>query len=249
MLLQRAIIFRSKRLRKSHVFQSKYPYIEHNFEFTIDGEPFLINLLHLKAPNSKGIVFFLHGTLKHIQYHLPKTEFFIENNYDVLLMDYPTYGKSKGKLTEDLLHKVVETVYHKAIQTIQHTHHVILYGRSLGTALASNLATKIKASALVLVSPYFDMPDLFHQKVKLFPFRKLKFKLENHTYLPQVQCDTFIFHGNADKLIPIQLSKKLIPYLKSTHHFFEVENANHFNVHEHELYQSELSRILYQMYP
>lgn len=244
MLLQRAIIFQPKRLRKNHVFESEFPLTEYFFDFAIKEEKFLINVVHLKATSSKGLVFFLHGTLNHIQYHLPKAAVFIENNYDVVIIDYPTYGKSKGKLTEDLLHEVVEISFKKTVDAINHTGEVVLVGRSLGTALASNLATKINPKSLVLISPYYSMPDLFHHKIKLFPFKKLKFKFENHMYLPRVTCDTYIFHGNADKLIPIELAKKLIPHLKSPEHFIEIDKANHFDVHEKELYKERIKEIL-----
>ena len=244
MLLQRSIIFQPKRLRKNHVFKSKFPLTEYFFDFSIDKNEFLINAVHLKAENSKGLVFFLHGTLNHIEYHLPKAEVFIEHNYDVVLIDYPKYGKSKGKLTEDLLHKVVEISFQKTIEITKQTENIILVGRSLGTALASNLATKINPKHLVLISPYYSMPDLFNHKVKLFPFKKLKFKLENHSYIPCVSCDTYIIHGNKDKLIPIQLSQKLIPHLKNEEHFIEIPNADHFNVHEHEIYKLLIEKLL-----
>lgn len=244
MLLQRTIIFRHKKLKKTHVFKSKFPLEEYFFDFSIDKEEYLINAVHLKAENSKGLVFFLHGTLNHIDYHLPKAEIFIEHNYDVVIIDYPKYGKSKGKLTEDLLHKVVEISFQKTIEITKHTENIILVGRSLGTALASNLASKINPKHLVLISPYYNMPDLFNQKVKLFSFKKLKFKFENHTYLQCVNCNTYIIHGNKDKLIPIQLSQKLIPHLKNENHFIEIPNADHFNVHEHEIYKEFVKNIL-----
>ncbi|MBP6586329.1 MAG: hypothetical protein KA215_11770, partial [Flavobacterium sp.] len=109
MLLQRAIIFRAKRLPDQHVFKCEHPFTELFFDFKIKDEKFLINAVHLKANSSKGLVFFLHGTLNHIQYHLPKADIFLQHNLDVVIMDYPTYGKSKGKLTEALLYEVVET--------------------------------------------------------------------------------------------------------------------------------------------
>lgn len=244
MLLQRAIIFQPKQLPKHHVFVSDFPLTEYNFDFTIGKDAFSINMVHLKANNSKGLIFFLHGTLHHIQYHLPKANIFIEHNYDVVMIDYPKYGKSKGKLTENLLHEVVEISYNKTIEQLNHNGDVILVGRSLGTALASNLATKIKPNNLILISPYYSMPDLFNSKLKLFSFKRLKFKFENHTYLPDVACDAYILHGNKDKLIPIELSKKLIPYLKSEKHFIEIPDADHFNVHEHEIYQEFVKNML-----
>lgn len=244
MLLQRAIIFQPKRLPKKHVFKSDFPLVELFFDFEIDKHKFSINAVHLKSKNSKGLVFFLHGTLNHIQYHLSKTSIFLEQNYDVVLIDYPKYGKSKGRLTEDLLHKVVEISFQKTTELLAPTGHIFLVGRSLGTALASNLAQKVNPKNLILISPYYNMPDLFHQKVKLFPFKKLKFKLENNAYLPNVQCDTYIFHGNADKLIPIELSKKLIPFLKSPKHYIEIDQANHFDVHENPTFIKKIKEIL-----
>jgi pimeloyl-ACP methyl ester carboxylesterase len=243
MLIQRAIIFRSKRLPDTHVFTCEHPLTEFLFDFSIGKEKFLINAVHLKAQASRGLVFFLHGTLNHIQYHLPKADIFLQNNLDVVIMDYPTYGKSKGKLTEDLLHEVVEITFKKTIEKLNHTEDVYLVGRSLGTALASNLATKVHPKKLILISPYYSMPDLFNHKVKLFPFKKLKFKLENHTYLPHLTCDTYILHGNADKLIPIELAKKLIPLLKSPEHFIEIDKANHFDVHEKPAYKKVIKNI------
>lgn len=244
MIIQRSIIFRPKRLKKNHVFESNHPLTEYFFDFEINKEKFLINAVHIKAAQPKGLVFFLHGTLNNIQYHLPKSEIFIQHNYDVVMIDYPTYGKSKGKLTEDLLHQIVEASYQKTLEVLQNKGKVILYGRSLGTALASNLATKVIVDKLVLVSPYYSMPDLFNHKIKLFPFKKLKFKFENHTYLPNVPCDAYILHGNADKLIPISLAKKLIPFLKSEQHFVEIEKANHFDVHEKDAYKKVMKEIL-----
>ncbi len=243
MLLQKAIIFRSKRLPKNHVFKCEHPLTEFFLDFTIRDEKFLINAVHLQAKSSKGLVFFLHGTLNHIQYHLPKAAVFLQNNLDVVIMDYPTYGKSKGKLTEDLLHEVVEITFKKTIEKLNHTKDVYLVGRSLGTALASNLATKVHPKKLILISPYYSMPDLFNHKIKLFPFKKLKFKFENHTYLPRVNCDTYILHGDKDKLIPIELAQKLIPHLKSSQHFIVIPGADHFNVHEKSIYKEMVSRL------
>lgn len=243
MLLQRAIIFRGKRLPQNHVFKSEFPLEELNFKFKIEHENFLINAVHIKSKQAKGLVFFLHGTLHHIQYHLPKTHFFIENNYDVAMIDYPMYGKSKGKLTEVNLYEVVQQSYDKIIELFNPPK-IILYGRSLGTALATYLATKRMVDKLILISPYYSMPDLFNSKLPLFQFKKLKFKFENHEHLQNVHCETYIFHGTEDKLIPIHLSQKLIPYLKNEAHFIPIESANHFNVHEQEEYKNAMKNLI-----
>ncbi len=245
MLLQRAIIFRAKRLKPDHLFETEHPLDEYFFHFNIGAEKFAINTVHIKSPQPKGMIFFLHGTLNHIQYHLPKATVFIENNYDVVMMDYPTYGKSTGKLTEDLLHAVVEETYRQTLEKFGQPERVYFIGRSLGTALASRLATVFSPDGLVLISPYYSMPDLFrHKAAKVIPFKRLKFKLENHTYLPQVTCPAYIIHGTEDRLIPISLAQKLIPFLPSEEHFITVPEADHFNVHKKAMYLDWIQQLL-----
>lgn len=246
MLFQKQIIFRYKKLPQNFAFISTYKFDEFFLDFEIAKQAFSINVIHQKANTTtpKGVVFYLHGTLNNIQYHLSKTTFFLEQQYDVIIMDYPQYGKSKGVLKEDLLYDVVENVYCAMFNKIQNSGPVFIVGRSLGTALASNLASKVSASGLILISPYSNMPDLFSQKVKLFSFEKLKFKLENNVYLPMVKSDAYILHGTDDTLIPIALAHKLIPFLKHPDRFVSIDKANHFNIHEKDEFKTFVASIL-----
>lgn len=244
MLLDRHIIFRPKRLPQNHVFQSEYPITEYFLNLEVESNTFNINMVHLKSEQPKGWVFFLHGTLNHIQYHLPKANTFLEQQYDVVMMDYPKYGKSNGVLIESLLYRVVEQVYYSAKDIVKSDKKAIIAGRSLGTALASNLATKVAAEKVILISPFYSMPDLFKHKVKLFSFKNLKFKLENYAHIPKILGDTYILHGTADKLIPIELAQKLKPYLKSSKHFVIIDGANHFDIHEKEKFKHVIAEIL-----
>ncbi|MDB5228216.1 MAG: Abhydrolase protein [Bacteroidota bacterium] len=241
--LQRSIIFHPKKLAKDHVFKSDYPLTEYFFEFNIQGNDYFINVVHLRAENSKGLVFFLHGTFKNIQFAITRVEEYLLNHYDVVIMDYQGYGKSTGKLTEELLHDVVEMTFEKIKDELKYKGEIIICGRSLGTALASNLAGKVNPKKLILISPYYSMPDLFHYHSR-FNFPNLNFRFENYTYLPMVNCETFILHGDRDKLIPSKLSKKLIPHLKDQENYKEISGAGHFDVHTYPKYKEAIKNIL-----
>ena len=244
MLLDKNIIFRRKRLPQNHVFTANYPLEEYFFSMEINQHKFEINTVHVKSNKPKGWVFYLHGTKHHIQYHLAKIDTFLAQQYDVVMIDYPQYGKSNGILTEDTIYKVVEQTYFQSLQKIPLSGEMVLVGRSLGTALASNLATKITVKNTILISPYYSMPDLFQHKTKIFSFKKLNFKFENHSHLQQALGNIYILHGTADKLIPIMLAQKLQPLLKSAEYFFAIDNANHFNIHKKEKYRQIIADIL-----
>ena len=240
--LQHSIIFHPEKLTIDHIFKSEYPLTEYFFDFKIDGNDYLINTVHLRAENSKGLIFFLHGTFKNIQFAISRVEEYLLNNYDVVIMDYQGYGKSTGKITEELLHGVVEMTFDKIIEELKYNGDVIVCGRSLGTALASRLASTKTPKKLILISPYYSMPDLFrhHSRISF----NLDFRFENHTHLQKVNCETFILHGDKDKLIPSKLSKKLIAHLKDQENYKEISGAGHFDVHTYPQYKEALKNIL-----
>jgi pimeloyl-ACP methyl ester carboxylesterase len=238
------IIFRPRRLPPDFAFKSHYPLAEHQLDFRIGADEFRISVVHLKTSRPTGAVFFLHGNLHHIQYHLPRVEEFLKHRYDVFMMDYPGYGKSRGRFTEPLLHEVVEATYQKMLPEMKALGKVVIAGRSLGTALASGLASKVQPHKVILISPYYNMPDLFRHHSRFFSFQNLKFRFENNVYLQHSTCETFILHGAKDRLIPIALSMKLRPLLKDPGHYIEVPDGNHMNVHTCNAYRQALGRIL-----
>lgn len=248
MILEKFILFRNKRLPKTHVFKSDFPYDEHFHQLEFDNHKFSINAIHLKAKQPKGLVFFLHGTLKHIQYHIPLCYEFLQNHYDVYLLDYPTYGKSTGKINEAFLYQIVHQVYIESLKN-EHSKKInyekkIIIGRSLGTALASHLATKVKADELVLITPYYNMPDLIGHLLKRKKPAKLKTYLPNHEYIPNVKIPITIFHGTKDRLIPHSIAEKLKQHLKPNDSFITLSNSTHFNVHLHDDYKKKIKNIL-----
>ena len=248
MILEKFILFRNKRLPKSHVFKADFAYDEHFHALKIDDEHFSINAIHLKSDKPKGIVYFLHGTLNHIQYHIPLCYEFLHNNFDVYLLDYPTYGKSKGKISETYLYKIVQHVYDECLKNerskyVNYTKKIIV-GRSLGTALASNLATKATADELILITPYYNMPDLIGHLLKKKKPAKLKNYFPNHEHVPNVKIPITIFHGTKDRLIPHSIAEKLKQHLKPTDLFVTLPNSTHFNVHLHDDYKKKIKNIL-----
>ncbi len=248
MIFEKYILFRNTRRSSHYTFKSAFDYDEHFHHITIDDEKFLINAVHLKAQQPKGLVFFLHGTLKDIQYHIPLCYEFLENNYDVYMLDYPNYGKSKGKLHESYLYHIAQRVYQECIENdyskkINYSKKIIV-GRSLGTAIASNLAIHSHADNLILITPYYNMPDLISHILRRKKPLHLKNHFPNHKFVPEISIPITIFHGTNDKLIPHFIAEKLKQHLKQVDTFVTLPGANHFNVHLHTEYKNQIKNIL-----
>lgn len=248
MLLENQIIYRNRRLLKGYRFTSIFPYDEYFHEFKINQDKFLINALHLKAEQPKGLIFFMHGSFKHLQFHIPLCKEFLLNDFDVCLFDYPKYGKSRGKLHEQLLYKIADKILHLTLKNERSEEvlykRLILCGRSLGTAIAAHTALHTQAERLLLMTPYFNMKELIQLHLKRNDLPRLTQTFPNNQYLPKVQMPVTILHGDKDKLIPLAFAQRLTPLLKTNDEFVIIKDANHFNLHQQDQYKKHIKKLL-----
>jgi len=112
-------------------------------EVAIDVPGAWLSALHLKLPNPKGVVFFLHGNAGSLENWFVNPEFYRHANYDLFMVDYRGYGKSTGRIeSEAQLRADVCAVWATVVP--QYTgRKVVVYGRSLGSGLAAGLAAEM----------------------------------------------------------------------------------------------------------
>ena len=90
-------------------------------------------------------------------------------NYDVYILDYRGYGKSQGSIeSKDQLFSDVESAY-KEIKKRYPENKIIILGYSVGTGLASKLASVNNAELLILQAPYYSLRDEMKQKFSFLP--------------------------------------------------------------------------------
>jgi alpha-beta hydrolase superfamily lysophospholipase len=116
-----------------------------------------LHALHFKQPNPRGVVFFLHGNVGNVSTWTTGVDFYRRVNYDLFIVDYRGYGKSTGRIeSEAQLYADTRTAY-DAMAPLYRDKPIVIYGRSLGTALAAALARDVDPQLLVLVSPFTSL--------------------------------------------------------------------------------------------
>ena len=106
--------FQEKILFVPSVLPQDYKYeFAHNFEelFLNTDEKAVVNALHFKVENPKGVVLYFHGNAGDLSRWGKTTEYFADKDYDVLVMDYRTFGKSTGALSEPALYSDAQFCY------------------------------------------------------------------------------------------------------------------------------------------
>ncbi len=241
MIVQENYIFYPEKLPSNYSYSFPVPFEEINFE---TDDKVIINGLLFKVKDPKGVVFYLHGNAGSLNSWGHLYEDFTVRGYDVLFVDYRSYGKSTGDIeNEEQLHSDARVVYRRLVAKYGEER-VIVYGRSLGTGIATRLAAEKNPKTLILETPFFNFSDVAKHH---FPFLMagltLKYRFENHKYLPEVSCPVYIFHGTNDKTIPYVQSSRL-SRLSDNVKFYTLEGGAHNNLSGFTQYQDALDDIL-----
>ncbi len=239
---QEKMLFLPTVLVQDYEYQFSYPFEE--LFFNTDHET-VINAIHFKVENPKGVILYLHGNAGDLSRWGLVTEYFVEKQYDVLVMDYRTFGKSTGKLSEQALYDDAQYCY-DYLKGRYNDSDITIYGRSLGTGIAAYIASKNTPKQLVLETPYYSILDVAQSRFPMFPVKQLlKYKLPSNQYIKQVNCPITIFHGTADVVVPFASAEKLFDLsIKEQTKFITFEDGNHGNLISFDKYHHQIKIIL-----
>jgi len=241
--LQDKFIFHPVPLGRDFKFKFDIPFREINIAM---NETDTLNMIQFFPPDSipKGAVIYFHGNRGNITRYEDEARLFLKHGYEVWMPDYATFGKTTGALTEENMYRQAKEVY-KLVHSKFDTGKIIVYGRSLGTGVASYIAAKEKCSRLILETPYYSMPDLMSSYAPIYPTGRMShFKFPVGEYLEDVKEPVLIFHGTADGTIAYRCAAKLKNVLKPGDEFVTIENGAHNNLNEFPLFHQKLDSVL-----
>lgn len=202
-----------------------------------------LSALHLRLPNPKGVVFFLHGNSGNLQSWLTSVDFFRRVNYDLFILDYRGYGKSSGQIgSEAELHTDVRTAWNM-IAPKYTGKKLVVYGRSLGTGLAAKLASDVQPDLTVLVSPYSSLKAMGDARYPWLPGAVNRYPMRTDLWLPAIKGAVMIEHGDIDNAIVLSNGERL-KQIRPTTELIVVTGAGHNDIHKFPMYLDTLSERL-----
>ncbi|MDZ7647292.1 MAG: alpha/beta hydrolase [Cytophagales bacterium] len=227
-------IFFSESLTQNYVFNFNQPFEEYFIE-TDSGDSLNALLFKTNEP-SRGLILYFHGNADNLQRWGNYAIDFTELGFEILMVDYRGYGKSSGKPGEDILYRDAQVVYDWAKENITYEYFVI-YGRSLGTAVASNLAASANPNLLILETPFDKINSILYGFTSTYTF-------SNKDHMKEVTCPIVIIQGTADWVVPMYSAERLKPFLKKDDRFVVIEGGSHNNLRDFKLYHETLKSIL-----
>ena len=171
---------------------------------TEDGET--IHGWYIPAAGARLTLLFSHGNAGNISHRLESIALFNSLGLNVLIYDYRGYGQSSGSISEKGLYMDVAAMWE--VLTVQKgiaANNIVLFGRSLGAAIASHLATKVNAGGVILESPFASVPEMGARLYPFLPVRLLsRYRLSNVDHVKLIQCPVLVVHSRDDEIIPFQ---------------------------------------------
>ena len=238
---QERLIFYPEKLSEKHIYKFSVPFEELYIQ-TPDGKK--INALLFKSNNSKGVVFYHHGNAGNLEYWGAKAIDFTSRNYDVLMYDYRSFGKSTGKIkNEKMLHNDAKLIYNELLKMYE-KENIIFFGISLGSGIAAKLAYEITPKKLILETPYYNFYDVSKYHYPYLPNSiLLHYQFKTNQWLPEISVPIHLIHGTEDETVPFEMAVKLERLGKNID-LCRITNGSHNNITTFDKYQTYLNQVL-----
>ncbi|MBT3258689.1 MAG: alpha/beta hydrolase [Deltaproteobacteria bacterium] len=180
-------------------------------------------------PGKSPVIFFCHGNAGNISHRLHNIRELLKKGFQVFIFDYRGYGKSKGRPSR-------EGVYLDGLAAYDYLRNrlgippdrIILFGRSLGAAVATEIAVQRQADRMILESA-FTSTKAMARTMPLFALLSplLPAHYNNLEKIKDIAIPKLIIHGNRDEIIPFSMGERLFEASAEPKAFYAIEGAGH----------------------
>lgn len=199
---------------------------------TADGE----RLVAWYAPAEEGqpTLFYLHGSAGALAHRAGRIRLFRASGYGVFLLAYRGYSGSTGTPSESTIVADALMAYDRLKTLGVPEDEVVIYGESLGTAVAVQVAANRRPGGLVLESPFSSAVDVGSYRYPYLPvYWLLKDRFESLRHIGQVKAPLLVLHGERDRVVPVRFARKLFAAAPPPKMAFYAQDATHYTLYEH----------------
>jgi len=207
---------------------------------------------YLPAAGARGTLLFLHGNAGHIGHRLDSLALFNELAMAVLIIDYRGYGASGGRPHERGTYADAEAAWRYLVEDRGiDPDTIVVFGRSLGAAIAIHLATRVEAAGLVVESGFTSVRDLARHHYPWLPGAlALRIRYPALERIGAVRCPVLVAHGRGDGIVPFAMGERLYAAAPAPKWFLELDGGHNDGfLRTGNRYRAALARFFAQVLP
>ncbi len=193
---------------------------------THDGET--LSAWFIPAPDARATLLFAHGNAGNISHRLDSIRLFNQLGLAVFIFDYRGYGESSGKPSEAGTYTDAESAWaylteNRGIDPRE----IVIFGRSLGAAIAAHLARKHPPKALIVESAFTSVPDFGAEQYPLFPVRLLaRIRYDTRSTVKAIHTPLLVIHSGEDEIIPYHHGQNIFAAANEPKQFLTIQGGH-----------------------
>ena len=180
---------------------------------------------YLPADGAKRTLLFCHGNAGNISHRFDSLRIFNRLGLSVLIFDYRGYGRSQGMPpSEEGTYRDADGAYRYLVeQRGVEPSRIIAFGRSLGSAVAVELASRAEVGALIAESSFTSLPDVGQRAYPILPVKLLsRIRYDSKSRVGSIAAPKLFVHSRDDELIPFSLGRRLYEAASEPKQFAEI---------------------------
>ena len=229
-VFQRKLMYFPDAVRTPPV-QAGLPQAEEVHLISSDGEKLIA--WHVPPRGDKPVVLYFQGNAGALDLRVGRFHWLISDGTGLVALSYRGYGGSSGSPSEEGLIRDAITAYDFAVARYQPAR-LVLWGESLGTAVAIALATRHKVSSLILDAPFTSAADVGAAAYPFLPVRWLiRDPFHSDRRIAQVKAPILVLHGERDRVVPIRFGERLFALANKPKRMVRFPAGAHVDLDDH----------------
>ncbi len=191
-----------------------------------------LNGWFIPSPEGEDTLLWFHGNAGNISHRLQNIRLIHEKvKTHIFIVDYRGYGRSEGRVSEEGTYKDALAAYHylRSQKDIA-PKRIVIFGRSLGAAVAAYLAHREEALALILETPFASIREMAKAVFPYLPIGPfLSTEYDVLANIKRVQQPVLVLHGDQDDIVPFVQGKMVFDAALEPKEFYTIRGAKHNN--------------------
>jgi len=179
-------------------------------------------------PSPRATALFMHGNAGNISHRLDSIAQLLELGLNVLIIDYRGYGRSEGTPSETGTALDARAAWqYLTLERDIPSDEIVVFGRSLGAAVAAELAQAYRPGAVILESPFKSIPAIAQDVYPFLPARWLS-RIEYPTvrHVREIEAPLLVIHSRDDEIIPFGHGRAVFEAARAPKRFLEIEGGH-----------------------
>jgi len=196
----------------------------------------LVGWFYNKNLDKYKTILFFHGNAGSLENRTYKLNQFKDLNLNFLIIAWRGFSGNEGKPNEKGLYEDGKSAIRWLKTKGINEKNIILYGESLGTGVAVEIAQNKNYAGIILESPFTSMINMGKKYYPFFPIHfLLKDKFESYKKITNISVPVLIIHGKVDKIVPYKMGEKMYELANEPKFFYSQEYGDHMVEYDEEL--------------